>query len=562
MSSPLHIALLAAAARAVTIPAACSLTRSCTAQLNAAVAACGTSPCAIALEAGTYVLEGAEYGTRVVINGAQGLSITGAGDATVIVANISTVFSVSDSAGVTFASFAVDMERLPFTYGLVTGVVGTTSTVTFDATSTYAIDLARHPWLDRAQGIITYDPVKERIGKGTDIYALDDPIPITYVQAAGSAATLTMPVALRAGDYVIIRHQTYGYNAFNLNDCLNTAWRNVTLWSVAGMGIYTNEATGLSLDSFRVAKTAGRPMSITADGVHFSNSRGGAISLQNCLFEGQGDDGLNAPTLFQSLTTLSPDRLSLQVSGRGTGPAATPFVRAGDVAQFFDRATLLPLGAVPVTRIGPNNTVVLASPAPVGVAVYSLINSAAQYAASLTVTDTVFRNNRARGALLKSSNVHVSRCVFDGMSASAAKTESDGCFWYEGHPVSNWTFSDNIVHEVNCWAGLADVVIDNSVPASFDPAPSTKCVPYAAAARGAAVQHDLNISGNTFTQISGEPSIGIYSTENVEVRGNTVVREAGTPVPAIDIAGFGVVGAVVDGNVCDGRACVAAGMGA
>ena len=100
------------------------------------------------------------------------------------------------------------------------------------------------------------------------------------------------------------------------------------------------------------------------------------------------------------------------------------------------------------------------------------------------------------------------------------------------------------------------------MPVFANGVPTTTCVPYAAAAPGAAVQRGLNISGNTFSQVSGESAIGVYSTDGVEVRGNVIATAAGARAPAVDIAGHGVVGAVVAGNTCDGGACVVAGMGA
>ncbi len=543
------------------IPPSCSDSLSCVSAINAAIAACGPSPCALELEAGTYILEGAEYGPRVIINGAHDLSITGAGDATVLVANISNVFSVSGSSSLRFSSFAVDMERLPFTYGQVTSTNATSSLVTFNATSTYRVELARHPWLSHAQGVISFDVAKDRYGTNTDIYALENPIPITYVSSAGASAQLRIETPLVLHDWVVIRHQTYGYNAFSIFASSGISVSNVTLWAVAGMGLYTDSCTGIDLDGLRILKKDGRPMSITADGVHFSNTRGGDIHVRNCVFDGQGDDGLNAPTLFQFIISIAADGLSLQVGGRGASGAQAPFLRAGDVAQFFSRETLLPLGTAAVAGIGPNNTIQLSSPAPPGASIYGLVNDANEYASTLTVTDSVFKNNRARGALLKQSNVFVARNIFDGCSASAAKTETDGCYWMEGHPVSNWSFVDNTLLEVNFWKGLSDIVIDNSVPIFKNGAPTAQCTPYSAGVPGAAVQRGLNISGNAITQISGEAPIGVYSADGVEVRGNTIIRESGTPTPAFDIEGFGVVNAVLADNVCDGRPCTSNGMG-
>lgn len=560
---PLALASLLLVVRAATVPASCSATRSCTAALNDAVAACAGAPCAINLEAGTYVLEGAEYGPRVVIAGARGLSITGAGDATVLVANISTLFSVTASAGVAFARFAVDMERVPFTAGRVVAASASSSSVAFDATGLYRVELARHPWLNRAQAIVAYDPVMQRFGPGTDIYALDAPIPVAFERANGTDGLLHVATQLPVGEFVVLRHQVYANNAFTVSASTDLAWTNVSLWAVGGMGIFTNSCTGIAIDGLSIVKRPGRPMSITADGVHLSNTRGGSISVRRSVFEGQGDDGLNAPTLFQFILSLAPDRRSFQVGGRDAAAgAAAPYLRVGDTAQFFARATLLPLGAATVVGVGPNHTVTLSAPVPPGVGVYDAVDDAQQYAATLEVTDCVFRANRARGVLLKQSNVLCARNVFDGMTASAAKTETNACHWMEGHPVTNWSFVDNTIREVNVWGGFADVAIDNSVPVFAHGAPTTKCVPYTLATPGAAVQRGLNISHNTFTQLSGMPAISVYSTDGAELRGNTVNRAAGAPVPAVDLQGFGVVHAALAGNVCDARTCVVAGMGA
>lgn len=65
-----------------------------------------------------------------------------------------------------------------------------------------------------------------------------------------------------------------------------------------GMGIYASLTTNIELSGVAVAKKAGRPMSITADAVHFS-SCAGEIVIRDSLFEGQGDDGLNVHGKWQ-----------------------------------------------------------------------------------------------------------------------------------------------------------------------------------------------------------------------------------------------------------------------
>jgi hypothetical protein len=103
--------------------------------------------------------------------------------------------------------------------------------------------------------------------------------------------------------------QVYGYNFASIVNSDSAAVHNVTLFSAPGMGVYTNNVsgerlrpassrfrchqhglathseldrrfTGVDLDGLRVLKASGRPMSITADGTHFSNSRGGSVLVR------------------------------------------------------------------------------------------------------------------------------------------------------------------------------------------------------------------------------------------------------------------------------------------
>ena len=117
------------------------------------------------------------------------LTISGVGDATLLQpADIGNVFIVNAGRAITFANFSVDLLRVPFTFGRVTQNTPQGALLQFDATGLYSVDLARFPWLGRAQSVLGYDIQKGRPAAPpnvTDIYALGSPIPLTYVSAAG-----------------------------------------------------------------------------------------------------------------------------------------------------------------------------------------------------------------------------------------------------------------------------------------------------------------------------------------------------------------------------------------
>ena len=140
---------------------------------------------------------------------------------------------------------------------------------------------------------------------GMDVYILDKPAALVVDVAAG-LLTATHPCAtqVRVGQHYIVRHQVYSLNTFFLSQCRNVALHDITVYTAAGMGLYAQLTTNVLIDNVAIAKRlteAGpRPMSITADALHF-NACAGTITIANSLFEGQGDDGLNVILLLATL---------------------------------------------------------------------------------------------------------------------------------------------------------------------------------------------------------------------------------------------------------------------
>jgi hypothetical protein len=554
-------------ARASTVPVPPTCAPDCVPAITAAIAACGSQPppCTVALSAGTYPLQHAPFATAFNLNSPTSLSIMGAGDATLLQpADIGNLFSVSGGSDVAFQSFSVDLLRVPYTYGLVIENTPQGALLQFDATGLYSINLTRWPWLGRAQSALGYDPEKGRPSAPpnvTDIYALDNPISLVYLSTTGASAVVRVEgTQLPVGRWQILRHQVYAYNAFNLYGTKGVRVQNVSLLSLGGMGVYADGVSGgITIDGLSIRKLPGRPLSICADGVHLSNTRGGRVRITNSVFEGQGDDGINVPTIFQQVGWLRGDGLAFQVQARNQPVPAPPLFAAGAAVNFFNVSSIAPLGQGQVASIGANNTVFLAAPAPAGVGLFSLVNNAGMYADEVEVTHSLFRNNRARGALLKSSNVYAAYNTFDGCSIAAAKTEVDACYWYEGHPVTNWSFIGNIVREVNYWSpDQGDVRIDNAVPTMVNGKPDpNRCIAWTSTE--SFVQHGVNISGNTFVSPWGAPIAVVQSTDGVVIAGNTVQRGGAQPL-SFDFLGQGTARADVTGNTCGSGQCTQSGF--
>merc|ERR1712224_831416 len=116
---------------------------------------------------------------------------------------------------------------------------------------------------------------------------------------------------------MILRHQVYSLNGISGNELDHLVVEDVTLFSMPGMGVICSRCKHVTMQRTHVLKrdwahtsthlTGRRPMSITADGAHFTSSRGGNVKLSGCTFEGQGDDGVNMPSRYWSMRQIAPD---------------------------------------------------------------------------------------------------------------------------------------------------------------------------------------------------------------------------------------------------------------
>jgi hypothetical protein len=172
----------------------------------------------------------------VNINNARNLALVGQG-ATLLCDDLSLTVVIGASSNVSVTGLEFDMVRMPYTYGMVTA-----SVIAFNETEyPYAgpLGVARYPWLLAAQGVLGFDPVHWRVAvDAVDIYALTDPIRITYDAARPGLLTLMTP-ALPVGGWMVVRHQTYSMNAFTGTAVAGLTLTDVTIWTTAGMGVVT-----------------------------------------------------------------------------------------------------------------------------------------------------------------------------------------------------------------------------------------------------------------------------------------------------------------------------------
>jgi hypothetical protein len=216
----------------------CTQNSTCTRDVQAALGTCArsnSSSCEVVFDQGVFAM------SSVYIDAMRNVVIMGSGDSTVLLTNLTQLFTITrGSLNITFKSFAVDMERVPYTLGNVTRVNTTSSEVTFDAsTPLYAVDVTRHPYLQYAAAILSYDVGRDRFAiNGTDLYApAHKPFSVSFSHTGSNASSsvLTINVPLTLADTVIVRHVIYDYNVFTAMNSAQISVQNVSLWAAGGM---------------------------------------------------------------------------------------------------------------------------------------------------------------------------------------------------------------------------------------------------------------------------------------------------------------------------------------
>ena len=583
----------AAAKSTITIPlsaAGCNSNsekaNTCISYVQAILTSSCTQSCVIQFEAGTYYLF--PYLRMFPIwappSSAVSVTISGVGKSgeapqtLFVLGDISNLFLVSPSTTtrIYFSHFAVDMARMPYSFGIAL-TKNTFSIPSWalqsQANSVFHVNVTKWPWLASAQAINSYFAAQGRWTADIDDYMISGPqASISYTSEADGSVTGTVTswpyggsFASVIGQYVILRHQVYSYQVWTLQGHVDLTIRNVDVYATGGMGLVCIRCGDIDIDGLRISpprSTAAvppaanyRPVSITADGVHVENQRiGSTFRLVNSHIEGQGDDCVNVNSPMASVTQVSGRTISVAGYGNSFPFLAGDTVNliSGQTAQFKQQQGQCTFSSSALTIQCPG-----AWTARVGDLVY-----AANCLSEGLVANNYFGRNRARGLLLRGLGFNVTGNVFDRNSGPAMFAPVDACVFFEGPFLYNLNFERNTVVANNAGPGMqyGSIALVPQVRQYVNdlPVPNT-CV-------DAAVPSNINVTvrDNVFIHdvyyMSPMPTTYITDTEGVVVASNNVTRYA-MPSPSCEFTCVECTGTVYTaGNTCNKGACATCGF--
>jgi len=245
-----------------------------------------------------------------------------------------------------------------------------------------------------------------------------------------------------------------------LLDCNNVGISDVTIHHCGGMGVIAQRTRDVNLQRVRVTPNVavGRIISATADAVHFVNCAG-HIRIDECLFENQLDDPVNIHGIYARVSRILQDRC-IEVELVHPQQRGIDITQPGDTVEFVANENLFTYHVGTVESFKRLNKqfyhVVLNESLPARLKAGDGMASLG-WIPDVTITNTVARNNRARGFLLSTAGkVRIENNHFHTPN-SPILIAGDANYWFESGKVRDVVIRGN--HFDDClygaWGGAA-----------------------------------------------------------------------------------------------------------
>lgn len=320
------------------------------------------------------------------------------------------------------------------------------------------------------------------------------------------------------GTLVVMRHNIYDLNSIEVEECTGFNIHDTNIYASPGMGLMAKNSEDFALErlNIRVKPGSNRLISSNSDGLHFMNCAGD-ITIENCLFEGMGDDALNVHGFYMDVVSMVDEKTIIVANRRGYNLLP----RSGDTMEVSKADTLIPFEELVIDLCGyceEGIKIVFCEKLPQGVMLGDLVANATR-CAKLHVSNTTVRNKRCRGFLIETRDVLVENCTFENISGGAILVFTENMDFTEAIGTRNIRIKHNRLRNNNFGLGRMDA--DITVTAFYD---DYKLAPVG-------VHKDIVIEGNTIEDTCNG-AIFIGSTEGASIVDNTIKNSCMEPSKA------------------------------
>ncbi len=313
-----------------------------------------------------------------------------------------------------------------------------------------------------------YDGVTEQLAAGCAEYVCYAPIDgrvshLTYSQTAdGCVRVEGMRRSLTAGNRVVLGTESRCVAVMLAERCVNTVFRNVTLYSGIGMGLIAQNCDGVELDGCATRVLPHRLFSLNSDATHFVHCKG-KIHIHDCHFEGQHDDAMNLHSVYLRVVSVRERAVTVRFMHPET--RGIEIFRVGDRAAVIDSRTLLSRGELHVQAVRPINVdtieLTMTTDSDLSLVQEGDCLHEPSYHATVLFERCTMVNNRARGVLLSGGADYTFRENVFHTPGPAIRFACEAEYWYETGGDEAVLVENNLFR--NCvYAGWGVYTIDSN----------------------------------------------------------------------------------------------------
>ncbi len=443
-----------------------------------------------------------EYDIGISFEGQKGTTVIADG-ATLMVEGFMEPISLKDCEDVTLKGFTVDHLRKPYSHGTVRELSEADQSgvrhciIEFDENS----PITENTTLD-----IRYLFYSMTAGK--DLFQVYMPSH-TFIDSHHIKADLIAAPDLRDGDRFYTTHVFHARPGILIERAKNITLEDITIHSHAGMGIVGNRSHNVTVRRLSVIPAPGHHMSTNTDATHFT-SMTGKLRLEDCRFEGQGDDFTNVHVYYQAIVGKEGEKTYYlqEKTPDGTHAQTLDYPDIGDTMELTSRRTLECLGSYTVVDCVPMHEewmckVTLDRPLPEDTE--ELMLADVTRLPFVEIVGCHARRHLARSVLLKVRGALVeNNTLIETMGTAIVLAAEAG--WYEGVTPANITVRGNTI--VDCglsWSHINGIMVKAECK---EPKGQTL--------------RNIVIENNIITHTNGRPGIEVCNTEGLVIRDNDI----------------------------------------
>ncbi|MBE6904439.1 MAG: right-handed parallel beta-helix repeat-containing protein [Ruminococcaceae bacterium] len=405
--------------------------------------------------------------------------------ASLVFTKTTVAMSIRDGVNLTVRNLTIDYDPLVFTQGVVTGISGDRVTVKIDAG--YRSDASflnnksgndGNIWsnIHNAQTGAVLENTPHSYAFNNAVEKGNGVIEIRRIFGEENGGR-----ALSVGDHISLFHR--GPGTITVSNCNSTSFIDVSLYASPGFAL--NESSGegnMYLKNFKVVPgpkpkgaTAERLRSSNGDATHFGNVKKGP-TFDNCKITHCGDDCINIQGFFFHVLQVNGNKLT--VSPKWETP-----LKVGETVEGYKDDGYVSTGTAKITAFEEKRDsawrskiiaayknydqsladdtliYIITLDKNLGVQAGDHITSLDRIGSGAVVKNSYFGLNRARGIVVKGSNILIENNTFESTTHPAIVAHAD-ILWCESGFPTNVTIRNN---KINASAISSNMILDGKV---------------------------------------------------------------------------------------------------